>query len=370
MPTQSPTTPTNTPKTQGMPTPNPIEEQGEQGKDNGQPIEAETDQDTISPQPTRQSNPLKLSPKRTKANWVRIGHRNRITCLIKDGNAAGALIYANKHKELEWYEHKLAILRPDLVGDCPIEAPKEESNGKPGSPQPIASSDLGDSHRTMSILLSAGQPSQGAAQQEQTGGEGGRESGEAKDLDQSTPVGEKRQCPLDVPAIPCTVWPQECVGVVVGYCGNKQLMQLEVEATLTVPGFVDNVVKGRKVCSVWKGGYNLFVGERVRVKLERAIGEEAWYEVVARDATVGREAIEGKGPGTVASNDGMTAAPVGFAGQAMRGVVTIAPAEEVPANAKETALEPTLDNVQDLAERERQKAFAEMSQQAFTGAEL
>lgn len=300
-----------------------------------------------------------LKVKRSPTNHVRKGHRSMITGLIRAGRVDDALTYAKAKNELEWYSLRLSHFYPD----------KQPPSEQPASKPPV-------SHAV--------------------GGEGVRDGGTVGDWDQSKPVSQKTQCdpfsevgPLMSESITESLvvmnpegvvnveveeeeptqlftWPVECVGKVVGYCGNKQLMQLEVEVSIHVEGFEG--VKGRKVCSVWKGGYNLFVGEVLKVKLESRVGGEAWYEVIARGADVGPSLIVADPQlGILASNDGLTAAPVGFKGQvAPRAVVTPESEQIAPI----ASPEPTLDNVQDLAERERLKAIAEMEKEYGSGSGL
>lgn len=379
------------------------------------PIDQSSPQDTQSPQitedplepcshvdslPTSPSKPDGLKLKRSPKNRVRVGHRNRITALIKLGNIDAALAHAHRNKELEWFTYKLACFRPDLAANVP--QPTEGDGVKP-LPSDIPPAKA----TTIPIMLNTEeQPSRPAVSPtlppapqplaSQTGGEGGLGTVGAQEPHQSLPVGNFSQCPVnesshdkaeggleaDKGAIGANVevggvlggekgrmgykWPEECIGKVVGYCGNRQLMQLEVEVWVEANGmgFVDNRVKGKKVCSVWKGGYSLYVGEEVRVKLERSIGEEAWYEVVARGSVVG-EARLGSGLGEMGTNDGMTVAPVGFEGQAMRKAGEAVKEEPVVAPAPAPAPAPVKDeSVYELAERERQRAMDEMMQLA------
>jgi hypothetical protein len=60
-------------------------------------------------------SPLRLSVKRNRRNWVRVGHRGQITGFLRNGFLAHALDYATLHNELDWYQHKLAYFRPDIV---------------------------------------------------------------------------------------------------------------------------------------------------------------------------------------------------------------------------------------------------------------
>ena len=79
-------------------------------------------------------SPLKLSVKRNRKNWVRVGHRNQITGHLRMGNLQFALTYANYHRELEWFQYKLAHFRPDL------RIPTED-NSTPPTPKPTPSDD-------------------------------------------------------------------------------------------------------------------------------------------------------------------------------------------------------------------------------------